>query len=37
MTDREDILAVLPAVCARIGQDVFRPQDVIDSTAAPRH
>jgi hypothetical protein len=24
-------------VCARIGQDVFTPQDVIDSTGAPRH
>jgi hypothetical protein len=30
MTAREDILAALPAVCARIGHDVFTPQDVID-------
>ena len=30
MTAREDILAAVPAVCARIGQDVFTPQDVID-------
>jgi hypothetical protein len=30
MTARDEIMAVLPAVCARLGQDVFTPQNVID-------
>lgn len=30
MTARDDILAAIPAVCARTGHDIFTPQDVID-------
>lgn len=33
MTARDDILAALPAVCARTGGETFTPQDVIDERA----
>ena len=30
MTARDEILDALPAICARVGSEVFAPQDVID-------